>query len=670
MTLPPTRFRHVAVVFLGAFLVRFLAFRFYDDHFDHLSIAAQMLGGELPVRDFADLGRPLKYVMSAAVLAIGGPNLLGEALLISALLAAGTALTFWAAARAANSALLGAFAALLVIGIFSREYGYPKIVLPALGIWLLWRYVEAPGPRRLLALSVLTVAAFLIRYDYGFYLALTSGLAIAGRRWPDGPAAVGRAVAAYGVVGLLLVSPYLMYLGAVGGFDAASGPGLQSLLAAATVSAPPITPFPPTLVETEPLPRPRVSVRWTSGLSATARATKEASYGLSFVRRRDPRTWDYELTDNSAEKLGALVGDPNVEDTAGFDRARRSLDEPQLLRWQRTLGVPRIHLLPDLFSERNTQAILYYLLMLIPAVSLLVLSLRQRGRLRSPSQLPWPGLQLGIVAVLSLLLNLFLIRGNVDSRLGEVIVPAAVLAAWLIGQILTGGRAVLGAGTGARPVDPDGTVLPARIRGWRRFAATACAGSLALWVGLYGNASDRLARSGLVAGPLGVATAVKVQIQRLAADPIDYWAPEGSVEGSRILIRYVRQCVSEQDRVLGIAYMPELYVIAQRRFAGGIGVFTHWVDSGLLQKQAIARLQSQSVPVVIIDESEWADFTEHFPLVAEYLEDRYPQRTRLEFTPGDSFTVLTDPARVPTGTHTELGLPCYRPPTSGRTDSR
>ena len=662
MTLPPTRLsRLVAVVFLGAFLVRFLAFRFYDDHFDHLSIAAQMLGGELPVLDFADLGRPLKYLLSAAVLAIGGPNLLGEALLISTFLAAGTALTFWAATRAANSAVLGGFAALLVLGIFSREYGYPKILLPALGIWLLWRYVETPGPRRLLALSVLTVAAFLIRYDYGFYLALTSGVALAGRRWSDGPAAVARTVGAYGVVGLLLVSPYLMYLGVVGGFDAASGPGLQSLLAAATVSAPPVAPFPPTLVETEPLPLPRASVRWTSGIGAAERAAKEASYGLSFVGRRDGRTWDYELTDHSPENLGALVADPSIEDTAGFSRARRSLDEPRLLRWRRTLGVPRIHVLPDLFSERNTQAILYYLLMLIPTASLLVLFLRRHGTLRSPSRLPRPDLQIGIVAVLSLLLNLFLIRGNVDSRLGEVIVPAAVLAAWLVGQILTGGRAVPRAGTGARPLDPD---VPSRTGAWRPLAAIACAGSLVLWVWLYGSAGDRLVRSGLVAGPLGVASALTLQVQRLAADPMDYWAPEDSIEGSRILTRYVRQCVPEEDRVLGIAYMPELYVVAQRRFAGGIGVFTHWVDSGLLQQQAITRLRGQSVPVVIIDESEWADFEEHFPLVVEYLEDRYEQRTRLEFMQGDVFTVLTDAARVPAGIHPELGLPCYRPATS------
>jgi hypothetical protein len=524
-------------------------------------------------------------------------------------------------------------------------------VLPALGIWLLWRYIERPSRRRLLVLSGLTVTAFLIRYDFGFYLAVTSGLAIAGRRWSDGPAAVARAVTGYGIAGLLLVSPYLLYLGAVGGFDAARGPGLRSLLAAATVSTPQVAPFPPTLVETEPLPRPRVSVRWTTGLTAATRATKETTYGLSFVQERDARTWDYELLDHSAGNLAALVSDPNVEDTAGFARQERTLDEPRLLRWRRALGIPRIHVLPDLFSEQNTQAVLYYLLMLIPALSAMVLALRWRGRLRSSAVLPWPGLQIGVVTLLSLLLNLFLIRGNIDSRLGEVIVPAAVLAAWLIAQMLTG----------RQPVPVADTVSPPRAwhRQWRRVLATLVAAWLVLWVGLYGTAGDRLLRAGVIAGPFGFMDSLREQVQRLAADPLDYWAPEDSVEGSRILTRYVRQCVDERDRVIGIGYMPELYVVAQRRFAGGIGVFTHWVDSARLQSQAIARLQDQSVPLVIIDESERAHFEGHFPLLDKYLENRFPREWSLEFLPGDRFTVLTDPARVPTGMHPTLGLPCF-----------
>ena len=139
--------------------------------------------------------------------------------------------------------------------------------------------------------------------------------------------------------------------------------------------------------------------------------------------------------------------------------------------------------------------------------------------------------------------------------------------------------------------------------------ATLVAGWLVLWVGLYGAAGDRLLRAGVIAGPFGLLDSLSEQVQRLAADPLDYWAPEDSVEGSRILTRYVRQCVDERDRVIGIGYMPELYVAAQRRFAGGIGVFTHWVDSELLQIQAIARLQDQSVPLVIIDDSRGKRFS-------------------------------------------------------------
>ena len=570
--------RHVVLMFVLALLVRFLAFHFYDDHFDHLSIAVQLLDGELPVRDFVDLGRPLKYLISAAGQATTGRTLLAEALLISVFLAAGAALTGWAAARAAGSVWLGWFAAILVVGVFSREYGYPRVILPAVGVCLLWHYVEDTRWRSLLALSGFTVAAFLIRYDYGFYLGVLSGVAIVGRAWTAGLGTLTCRVTVYGLASLLLVSPYIGYLALSGGFGG-GGPGVQSLVGAATVSAPRIDPFPPTIVLTEALPERTVGVRWAPGTRPAVRAAKEEAYRLSIIRQRDSRTSEYELADPAPENLAALVRDPNVEDTAGFDRGQLRFDESRLERWRRELGVPRIHLLPDLFTESNTQAILYYLLMLVPVASLGGVALVASGRLLSRSRLPWPGLQLGIVAVLGLFLNLFLIRGNVDSRLGDVIVPPAVLAAWLISVILTGRRRV----PSSRFVDRTETAvelgLSPRPELWRPLAAAMCAVVLMLWVMLYGGAVTRVRQAGVVAGPIGIVAAIGDRVRVLGSDPIDYLAPEGAIEGSRSLIRYVRQCVDEQDRVLSIEYMPELFYAARRRFAGGMVAFSHWVDA-------------------------------------------------------------------------------------------
>ena len=243
--LSPRRLRrHVTLVFVLTLVVRFLAFRFYDDHFDHLSLAVQLLDGELPARDFVDLGRPLKYVISAVGQAATGRTLIGEALLVSGFLAAAAAMTCWAAARAAGSLRLGWFAAALVVGIFSREYGYPRVLLPAVGLWLLWRYVERPRWRHVLELSVFTVLAFLIRHDNGVFFAAASGVTFVGRAWPAGVAA-GRHLVGYGVVCLVLVGPYLGYLGATGELTSGTTPGIGALIDAVTVSAPRIEPFPP-----------------------------------------------------------------------------------------------------------------------------------------------------------------------------------------------------------------------------------------------------------------------------------------------------------------------------------------------------------------------------------------------------------------------------------------
>lgn len=665
MTHPRRRLRsQIAVVFVVVFVVRFLAFRFYNDHFEHLSIAVQMLGGELPGRDFADMGRPLKYLLSAAAQLLLGRNLLSEALLVSALLAAGAALTFWAAVRASGSRVLGWYAALLVLGVFTREYGYPKIILPAVGLAVLWRYVDDPRPRRLVVLAGFTVVAFLIRHDYGFYLAVVSGIAIVGTMWSSGLRAVGRASTTYGLVGLALVSPYLLYLGVAGGVGAASGPGLQELVSSATVSVPTFhLPFPPTLVTTEAILGIPINVRWVPDTTAEVRAAKEAVHRLAVGKQVGPRVWAYELPDPSTANLLALVNDPSVEDTGGFDRSSLLFDEPWLRLWLRRFGIPRIHILPQLFTLSNTEAILYYLLLLLPVVSLVVLLMPGVTPICFPNSFASPRLKILLVAVLGVLLNLFLIRGNIDSRLGDVIVPPAVLAAWLFGLVSGAGR--VATAEGAQPearrmrVGPVTIPVPG-LAGWRRVTAVACAGLLGLWVVLYGDAVNRLLGADLFAGPVGTVVGLRDRVERWRRDPIENLAPEGSQGSKESLIRYVRRCTDPSDRVLAIAYLPEVFYASRRRFGGGMVVFVHRLRSPDIQRLTIERLQRQSVPLVIINESERESFEEKFPLVNDYLHATYEPVRTLEFPDGGGrFTVLTHPAAVATGVYEPLELPCF-----------
>ncbi|OFW16488.1 MAG: hypothetical protein A3H29_04075 [Acidobacteria bacterium RIFCSPLOWO2_02_FULL_67_21] len=187
-----------------------------DDHFFYVVRGWQILYGDLPVRDFVDNGAPLHYYVAAAVQLLFGRGTLSELAFGATMIAAGTAVTYWLAARASGSMLLGLCAALILIWLSPRFYNYPKIVVYAAAIPLLWRYVDRPGrwPRFWLALT--TAAAFLLRHDHGVFVAcaVTTMLALqSGVSWRERI----RSGAVYGLLTLALLAPYLVFTELNGG---------------------------------------------------------------------------------------------------------------------------------------------------------------------------------------------------------------------------------------------------------------------------------------------------------------------------------------------------------------------------------------------------------------------------------------------------------------------
>ena len=125
-------------VFAITWIFRWLTIDFTNDHFVHLSRGRQILLGELPVRDFFDPGLPLHYFASAAALSVSGQNLLGEEFLTVTLVALGTALTFYLAARTSRSVLLAFLATVIAVVLFPRLYNYPKVFLYPLALVSVW----------------------------------------------------------------------------------------------------------------------------------------------------------------------------------------------------------------------------------------------------------------------------------------------------------------------------------------------------------------------------------------------------------------------------------------------------------------------------------------------------------------------------------------------------
>src|SRR5512138_3004150 len=156
-----------------------------NDHYMHLAWAQQLLFGQLPGRDFVDPGMPLMYTLSALVQQLWrGP--FSEGVLTCILLGLAASATFLFVIELTGSIAFGVGATLFEIALQPRLYSYPKILVPAVALLLIQRYVRQPSRGWLVALAGWTAAAVLFRHDLGVYAAagIASALLVAhGTDW-------------------------------------------------------------------------------------------------------------------------------------------------------------------------------------------------------------------------------------------------------------------------------------------------------------------------------------------------------------------------------------------------------------------------------------------------------------------------------------------------------
>src|SRR3954469_11143728 len=132
-----------AAVALLCFVFRLSLFHdLSNDHYMHMAWAQQLLFGQLPGRDFVDPGMPLMYVLSGFVQWLS-PGPFSEGVLSCALLAIAAAATLLATVGLPGSLTVGIGAALCEIALEPRLYSYPKILVPAVALVLMQRYVRS-----------------------------------------------------------------------------------------------------------------------------------------------------------------------------------------------------------------------------------------------------------------------------------------------------------------------------------------------------------------------------------------------------------------------------------------------------------------------------------------------------------------------------------------------
>jgi hypothetical protein len=160
------------VVLSGALTAsfRFLAVRFSNDHFVHLTAAQQMLFGDWPTRDFIDIGRPLKIVASAAAQYLLGHTLFSEAVLVSAAFGIAAALTAAIVFKLTDSLVVSFGAVLVEVAAFPRIYAYPKVLATAAGLCLIAYFLRRPSFVRQMLMAAGVTIAFLFRHDLGLFV--------------------------------------------------------------------------------------------------------------------------------------------------------------------------------------------------------------------------------------------------------------------------------------------------------------------------------------------------------------------------------------------------------------------------------------------------------------------------------------------------------------------
>ena len=131
------------------------------------------------------------------------------------------------------------------------------------------------------------------------------------------------------------------------------------------------------------------------------------------------------------------------------------------------------------------------------------------------------------------------------------------------------------------------------------------------------------------------------------------------------MVGSVRDCTAPNSRVLATWFVPELYLFAARGFAGGMVVWFggHWSDTSF-QHTTLRRLDEQSVPIVIIEMSQYDGFRQNYDLVDAYLQAHY--RIAGESNLGnpnvaaDGYRVMVRKELTPIRTYEPWGLPCFQ----------
>ena len=282
-------------------------------------------------------------------------------------------------------------------------------------------------------------------------------------------------------------------------------------------------------------------------------------------------------------------------------------------------------------APENAVAALFYILHALPILTVAVLVWRRAAaRPAARAEAVWTL----AVAVLAVAMNVTLLRDPLRARVGDVSVPACILAAWLIRQAWASGAAA-------------------------RVLAIAIAAIAAAGVNAAGAPGEQINRAGLLLRPDRLLAHAGERLGELQAPFARRQFPSRTIEALVPFFGYVGRCTRPDQRLFVAGEAPEVYVYARRLFAGGqpalrSGFFSTIAD----ERRLVLRLREQEVPLALVmTEGDAAEFT----LVMAELESEFQPAGEIQVEEQGPIVVRTNRRVTAHGRDAETGLPCFVP---------
>ncbi len=185
------------------------------DWVHQLGGANQILHGEHPFIDWRTDYGPLRYYPSALAQRLLGPRTLAELLLTTAAYVIAYVLLFHLLWMASGRGLVAAALLVVALMLAPRLDKYYVVLGPVVCLWAAWRCIDRPTAAALMVLAAAVVVTGLFRADFGAFVGLAAGVAIA--TGPGGARERAGRLLCFAAAAMLFVVPWLLWLAQRGG---------------------------------------------------------------------------------------------------------------------------------------------------------------------------------------------------------------------------------------------------------------------------------------------------------------------------------------------------------------------------------------------------------------------------------------------------------------------